>query len=70
MGALRACKERGLYILEDRGVTASVPDALQLSIGQLLDVAVHRVVNDCNLGRHLEGFGVSKNGIRIDVGKL
>lgn len=45
---------KGLGDLEELGVTTSLLDTLQLSIGQLLDVAVHGVVDNCNLGRHLE----------------
>ena len=81
--------EEERYILEELGITASLLNTLQLSIGlvsllaqatsgclglrgaaghlarlltyQLLDVAIHGIVNNRNLGGHLERLGGIKN---------
>jgi hypothetical protein len=44
-------------LLEQLCSAASGLNALQLSIGQSLDVAVHRVVHDSDLGSHDEELG-------------
>lgn len=82
-------EEEERYILEELGITASLLNTLQLSIGlvlllaqavsdclswrgaaghlaqflayQLLDVAVHGIVNNRNLGSHLERLRGIKN---------
>jgi len=57
----------GLGDLEELGITASLLDTLQLSIGHLLDVAVHGVVHNRDLGSHLERIGVSNKVNREQV---
>jgi hypothetical protein len=46
----------GNLLVQLRGATSGL-NALQLSIGQSLDVAVHGVVHDSDLGSHDEELG-------------
>jgi len=47
------------------GVTSTPPP--QLRTYHLLDVAVHGVVHNRNLGRHLEGIGVSNTKTEVQL---
>jgi len=48
---------KGLWDLVHVYLAASLLDTLGLSIRELLDMPVHRVVDDCDLGSHLAGKG-------------